>query len=155
WWAAGASLLAASATILRWLWTGTAEIPEMPEKDVGRGVRLPLYRSGQPGVGWWGMFITMLADGTAFVSLVFGFVFYWMARRDFLFTVEGPDAFFPTLAAVLAIGAWMLTRSAWRANNADRPGPYYGSLGVAALLATGAGGAILAGPAAAGLQPER
>src|SRR5690606_6503567 len=116
WWAAGASLLAASATILRWLWTGTAEIPEMPEKDVGRGVRLPLYRSGQPGVGWWGMFITMLADGTAFVSLVFGFVFYWMARRDFLFTVEGPDAFFPTLAAVLAIGAWMLTRSAWRAN---------------------------------------
>src|SRR5690606_15061887 len=43
--------------IVYWLWTGTAEIPEAPEMDVGLGDRLPIYRSGPASVGWWAMFI--------------------------------------------------------------------------------------------------
>ena len=49
WWlitiAFGAAFL---VPLLTWLWTGTAEIPEKPTKDVGRGLTLPLYVSG-PG----------------------------------------------------------------------------------------------------------
>src|SRR5690606_22164307 len=31
------------AAVIYWLWTGTGEIPEKEEKNVGRGVSLPLY----------------------------------------------------------------------------------------------------------------
>ena len=87
----------ALGAILAWLWTGTAIIPEKPEKDVGLGLRLPLYVSGPRSVGWWAMFITMLGDMTAFLSLVFGYFFYWTVHADF-----PPDGFArarPVLAA--------------------------------------------------------
>jgi cytochrome c oxidase subunit I+III len=156
WALGGVSLALAIATILRWLWTGTAEIPEKPEKDVGRGVRLPTYQSGQRGVGWWAMFITMLADMTAFISLAFGFLFYWMARPDFLSGYAGrPGAFWPVLSLLLGAGAWLLTMAAWRANGQDRSGAYYLSLAGGAALALGSAAAMLAGPALTGLEPER
>ena len=73
----------ALGVILFWLWTGTATIPEKEEKDVGLGLTLPLYASGPASVGWWAMFITMLADMTAFVCLVFGYFFFWTIHDDF------------------------------------------------------------------------
>jgi cytochrome c oxidase subunit I+III len=69
--------------ILAWLWTGTNEIPDEEEKDVGLGLKLPLYASGPTSVGWWAMFITMVGDGTAFGSLLFGYFFYWTIHDDF------------------------------------------------------------------------
>ncbi len=84
WWSlAGISAVLALGAILYWLWTGSAFIPEKAEKDVGLGLRLPLYGSGPASVGWWAMFITMLADVTAFVCLVFGYFFYWTIHPDF------------------------------------------------------------------------
>jgi cytochrome c oxidase subunit I+III len=58
-----------------WLWTGSAEIPEKKEKQVGHGLTLPLYTSGSLSTGWWAMLITMMADITACVSIVFGYSF--------------------------------------------------------------------------------
>ena len=78
------------AAILWWLWTGTGEIPEKQTKDVGLGLRLPLYASGPASVGWWAMFITMVGDGTAFASLVFGYFFYWTIHPDFTAGHAGP-----------------------------------------------------------------
>ena len=66
----------AFALILCWLWT-TAERPVRNARDAGCGFVLPVYVSGPQSVGWWAMFITVLADGTAFVSVVFGYFFYW------------------------------------------------------------------------------
>ena len=59
--------------VIYWLWTSTAPIPEQDGKDVGLGLRLPIYASGPASAGWWGVFITMLGDATAFASLIFGF----------------------------------------------------------------------------------
>src|SRR5690606_7680879 len=81
--AAGISAVLGRVTILVWLWTGTAEVPEKPAKDVGLALRLPLYSSGQASVGWWAMFITMIGDMTAFASLVFGYFFFWTVHEDF------------------------------------------------------------------------
>ena len=78
------------AAILWWLWTGTGEIPEKKTRDVGLGLRLPLYASGPASVGWWAMFITMVGDGTAFASLVFGYFFYWTIHPDFTAGQSGP-----------------------------------------------------------------
>ena len=103
-----------------WLWTGTALHPEKEEKDVGLGLTLPLYVSGSRSIGWWAMFITMLADVTAFVSLVFGYFFFWTIHEDF-----PPD---PTPGPgrrsgrdrrrARLLGAWVLTLLARRWNRA-------------------------------------
>ena len=95
-WAAGVSGVLGLGTILAWLWTGTAEIPEKETKDVGLGLRLPLYVSGRDSVGWWAMFITMLGVFTAFVSLVFGYFFYWTLHENFPpDPAPGPGLFWP------------------------------------------------------------
>ena len=155
WWASLVSGLLAIPTILVWLWTGTAMVPEKAEKDVGGGLRLPLYLSGQLSVGWWAMFITMLGDMTAFVSLAFGYLFYWMSRPDFLAGFAGPGTTWPTIALVLAILAWLLTLAARRANGRDQSAGFYAAIGAGVLLAAGAAAALVYAPILTGLNPER
>ena len=100
WWLATAAGLIGIGVILGWLWTGTARPPEAARMDAGRGLTLPLYASGPRSVGWWAMCITMVGDATAFVSLVFGYFFYWTIHAEF----PPPEATGPGLAwaAVLA-----------------------------------------------------
>ncbi|MGC1955296.1 MAG: cytochrome c oxidase subunit I, partial [Gammaproteobacteria bacterium] len=111
WWVAVASGVLAFAIIIAWLWTGTALIPEKEDKNVGLGLRLPLYRSGPESVGWWAMFITMLADMTAFAGLVFGYFFYWTIHDDFPPDPSPAPSLFGLmlLGAVLLLGSWGLT----------------------------------------------
>jgi cytochrome c oxidase subunit I+III len=148
-----ASTIVALITIVIWFWTGTGEIPEKDTKDIGLGVRLPLYMSGPQSPGWWAMGITMLAIFTAFVSLVFGYFFYWTLREDFI----PPGARSQTLWAWLALAAtilsWIATGLATKWNAADRGAAFYGASGIAVLGAVGAGGALLAHPYLAALDP--
>jgi cytochrome c oxidase subunit I+III len=154
WWAALVSGALAFATIVLWLWTGTALIPEKREKYVGLGLALPLYASGPTSVGWWGMFITMLGDMTAFLSLVFGYFFYWTARPDFIpDDVAGPGVLWPSLALVLLLAAWALTIAGRTLNSRNRAGATYATLALGALLACAGGAALLAGPWVTGLDP--
>ena len=95
--------------VIVWLWTGTAPIPEEPEIDVGLGLKLPIYVSGPASVGWWAMFITMVGDGTAFASLIFGYFFYWTIHEDFTAAAQGPGALWPMAALALFVVAWALT----------------------------------------------
>jgi cytochrome c oxidase subunit I+III len=143
-------------TILVWLWTGTAFIPEKPAKGVGQGLTLPLYASGSGSVGWWAMFITMLGDMTAFFSLIFGYFFFWTSRPDFLAeAAAGPGTRWPLSALALAAGAWVLTIAARRFNSKDAAGPFYASVLLAMVCALGSAAAFVAGPVATGLDPER
>jgi len=154
WWLAFISLALAICVILYWLWTGTAIIPEKDEKEAGLGLKLPLYVSGSSSVGWWAMFITMLADLTAFVSLVFGYFFFWTIHTDFPPDPSpGPGIFWPAAALVLLLGAWALTIFARRWNKRDWAASTYAGLLFAAALAIGGGTALLAGPWVTGLDP--
>jgi cytochrome c oxidase subunit I+III len=156
WWPAVASGVLALSTILAWLWTGTSRIPEKPEKDVGLGLRLPLSVDGPASVGWWGMFITMLADFTAFISLVFGYFFYWTARPDFLpGPVAGPGVFWPSLALGLLLASWLLTVLARRWNRRDAAALFHVALITAVVLALAGGAALIAGPWLTGLDPAQ
>ncbi|MDQ3585338.1 MAG: cytochrome c oxidase subunit I [Pyrinomonadaceae bacterium] len=155
WWLAFISLALAICVIIYWLWTGTAIIPEKDEKDVGLGLRLPIYVSGSASVGWWAMFITMLADLTAFVSLVFGYFFFWTIHQDFPpDPAAGPGVFWPTIAASLLLGAWALTLLARRWNKRDWTVGFYAGLLIAAGLAVCGGAALVAGPWVTGLDPK-
>jgi cytochrome c oxidase subunit I+III len=148
------SLLAALGVIVYWLWTGTAQIPEKPEKDVGLGLKLPLYVSGSSSVGWWAVFITMLAMLSAFMSLVFGYFFFWTIHDDFPpDRAQGPGLFWPLIAAALLLAAWALTVFARYCNRKDSALGFYGGSIGAVVLATAGCGALMAGPWETGLDP--
>ncbi|WP_299817470.1 cytochrome c oxidase subunit I [uncultured Jannaschia sp.] len=132
----------AVAAIIYWLWTSTARPPAQRMRDAGLGLRLPTYASGVNAPGWWGVWITMLGDATAFASLVFGFFFYWTARPDF--PPEGALHAAPVWVA-LATGAFALS---WGATVAARRVNRDGAEGRAmALLAGGAALTVLGGAA--------
>ena len=154
WWFAIGSLALAACVIMYWLWTGTALIPEKAEKDVGLGLKLPLYVSGSSSIGWWAMFITMLADFTAFVCLVFGYFFFWTVREDFPpDTASGPGVLWPLIAAMFLGITWISLWGARRWNKLDwRPG-FYGALLVAVCCAAVCIAALLAGPFVTELSP--
>ena len=145
----------ARASSWRWLWTGTALIPEKPAKDVGLGLTLPLYASGPASVGWWAMFITMLGDLTAFVSLVFGYFFYWTIHAGFpARAAPGPACFWPSLALAACCSApGLLTLLARAGTGATRRRLLRRRSRAALLLALAGGGALLAGPWLTGLDP--
>jgi cytochrome c oxidase subunit I+III len=154
WWLALASLVAALGVISYWLWTGTAVRPEQAEQDVGLGLKLPLYVSGSGSVGYWAMFITMLADSTAFVCIVFGYFFYWTVRDDFPpDPTAGPGALWPLLGGGLVVGSWWLTLMARRWNSRNRPGRFYFGLVGAGLVGVAGIFALLMGPFRSGLSP--
>ena len=151
WWLAAISGVLALGAVVVWLWTGTAFIPEKEAKDVGLGLRLPLYASGPASVGWWAMRITMLGDITAFVALVFGYFFYWTIHADF-----PPDPTYgPGLARdqrrLIAGGVGSDAPGAAVGNKRDHAVGFYVGLLLAAALAVAGGVALLAGPWATGL----
>nr|WP_259400510.1 cytochrome c oxidase subunit I [Roseovarius sp. SCSIO 43702] len=140
--------------IIYWLWTATAQVPKAPDRDVGLGLRLPVYVSGWRAPGWWAMFITMLGDATAFASIVFGVFFFWTARPDF--PPEGTshaDAVWVTVSAVGFVLAWGATVAARGLNRRERRGAARALL-VAAVVATlGAAGAMGLALWLPGLEP--
>lgn len=152
--AAGISGLLALATILVWLWTGTALPPEKDQKDVGRGLVLPVYASGYGAVGWWAMFITMLGDITAFVSLVFGYFFYWTIHPRFPPSGHtGPGWGWPLLALLAIAVAWGATLAARRWNRRSSPVLFYGAVTCAAVTGLCSGLALLQGPRSYQMDP--
>ncbi|WP_286762508.1 MULTISPECIES: cytochrome c oxidase subunit I [Rhodopirellula] len=160
WWIpAGCCSVLSFATIVTWLWTGTAEIPEKETKPVGLGQSLPLYVSGPAAVGWWAMFITMLGDMTAFISLVFGYFFYWTVHEDFPpeqwngEPVVGAGTIWPLVSVGLAVLAWCAVVMARRLNRGNHSVGFYSSslLAVAATVASGA--ALVWGPYSNGMDP--
>jgi cytochrome c oxidase subunit I+III len=136
WVITGISGVLAFALILCWLWT-TAERPENNARDAGCGYVLPLYVSGPHSVGWWAMFITVLADGTAFVSVIFGYYFFWTGAEIWPPPLVGElDLAVPAIAFPLLVLAAGLIRFAVAALCRARAGPFQLAvwLGCAALL---------------------
>jgi cytochrome c oxidase subunit I+III len=155
WWSlALASLVAAIGVFIRWLWVGTAGKPEKETKDVGLGLTLPLYASGPGSIGWWAVFITMLAVLTASVCLLFGYYFYWTVRDDFPpEPTTGPGLLWPAVGLALALAAWGLTLLARRWNRRGEAAAAVAALVWGPVVALGGGAALLAGPWTTGLDP--
>ncbi len=144
----------AIACVIWWLWTGTGRIPEKPEKHVGLGLELPIYVSGPKAVGWWGMWITMLGDATAFASLIFGFFFYWTAQPDFP-PPGSADANLVWLAfgSAALVTAWALTLFSRRTNQMGRVATVRAALIAAPLLAVAGAFALVMAAHTEGLEP--
>lgn len=157
WWTTTAAMsVVAFVALLAWLWTGTAEVPEKETKHVGLGLDLPIYVSGPAAVGWWAMFITMLADITAFVSLVFGYFFYWTIHQDFPpETSPNPNGTYLLTGGLLLLLAYGLTLSARYFNRTDKAFLFYAVLVLASVLTALGTVVLVAGPYGSGLDPTR
>ena len=154
WWPALSSLVLATGVIIYWLWTGTGLIPEKHEKDAGLGLTLPLYSSGPSSVSWWAVVITMLADFTAFMCVIFGYFFFWTIHDDFPpANINGPGVMWPTIAAITLLSAWAFTLLARRWNRMDWPTGFYAGIGAAVVLALAGIAFLLAGPWFTRLDP--
>ena len=111
------------------------EIPEKTTKHVGHGLSLPLYASGPASVGWWAMFITMVGDGTAFASLIFGYFFYWTIHDGFHRRPAGPGVVWPMAGpGLFAAGLGRHARGAATSTRAASPGRTRLALAAAARL---------------------
>jgi cytochrome c oxidase subunit I+III len=155
WTAMAVSTAIALGVILYWFWTGSALIPEKEEKNIGLGVSVPLYASGPNSVGWWAMFITMLADITAFASILFGYFFYWSLKTEYPPSgVPTPDPLWSTVASASLAASWLLTIAGRSWNRAERPRMFYAALMLSVVLAFGGAGALVAGPWLAGMDPK-
>ncbi|WP_245415107.1 cytochrome c oxidase subunit I [Aureimonas flava] len=148
------ALVVAIAVILFWLWRATAVIPEKETKYVGLGLDLPLYVSGPHSVSWWAMFITMLGDATAFLSLCFGYYFFFTVHADFPPAgTQGPGLLWPSAALALFALAWGACLLAHRVLRGGGVAAARALLALCVLASLGAGAALLWGPHATGLQP--
>ncbi|MCB8837958.1 cytochrome c oxidase subunit I [Aurantimonas sp. VKM B-3413] len=154
WYLTLGTAVVATGSLLVWLWRGTAIVPEKAEKDIGRGLSLPLYASGPQSVGWWAMFITMAGDGTAFLSLIFGYFFFFTIHPQFPPAgMEVPGLFWPLVSLLLFAAAWLAARLARRVNKAGRIGAARLLIAAGTLLALVASAALLWAPYSAGLDP--
>ncbi|MCK5931705.1 cytochrome c oxidase subunit I+III [Fulvimarina manganoxydans] len=154
WYATIAFMALATVSIMIWLWRGTAIIPEKPEKDVGRGLKLPLYTSGPISVGWWAMFITMTGDVTAFIGLIFGYYYFFTIHEDFPPpSGAGPGVVWPMVSLGLFLAAWGAAWLALERNRARRIGAARVLMGAGAGAALSAAAVLLWGPFATGLDP--
>ncbi|WEJ59363.1 cytochrome c oxidase subunit I [Devosia sp. FJ2-5-3] len=154
WWITAFSGVFFLAVLLYWLWTGTGVHPEKDTKDIGDGRHLPLYVSGPKSTGWWAMFITMTGDLTAYLSVVFGYFFFWTIHTDFPPAGEtGPGWQWPLVAFCLGLLAWGATFGARLANGSGSVGLARGLLVIGLVAAASCGLAIMAGPWTTGLDP--
>jgi cytochrome c oxidase subunit I+III len=99
------------------------------------------------------MFITMVGDGTAFASLIFGYFFYWTIHDEFTGGLAGPGVFWPMAALALFVVAWAATVCAREANRRGRMTTARLLLAAGALLSAAASIAALAGPWSTGMDP--
>jgi cytochrome c oxidase subunit I+III len=102
------------------------------------------------------MFITMMADLTAFGGLMFGYFFYWTIHAQFPPNgpgLDGPGVTWPMIALASMLAGWGLTIVARELNARGHVQLTRAAL-ASGMLATAAGGAAaLIGPWVHGLDP--
>ncbi|KHK91110.1 cytochrome c oxidase subunit I [Novosphingobium malaysiense] len=155
-WPALVSGLLTLAMVMWWVWTGTAEIPERPSKPIGHGLELPLYISGSSSPGWWAMFITMMADATAFSGLVFGYYFFWTRHADFPpdELAHAPGVFWPMLALVVGLVGWVFTVGGREVHARGGVALARAMLAASLVASLASAAAGLAGPWLSGMNPS-
>ena len=80
-WLAAVGVVLATGAFLVWAWQAE-ESRTNDVADAGNGKRLPYHFSSLQSPAWWGMVMTLLADATLFLSLVFAYFFLWTVSPE-------------------------------------------------------------------------
>jgi cytochrome c oxidase subunit I+III len=116
--AAVISGLLAVYCIIKWCWNLDRPMPQATI-DIGGGVRVPTYVSGQTSHGWWAMVITLIVAGMVCLLAGFAYVFLWSRRPDLW--IAPPDMATLVQALVLLAAAGAAALAAPPALRLDRP----------------------------------
>lgn len=75
--------------VLRWSWENGGQRNESSEKD-DASEEPPLHFRTQDGPSLWGMVVALMANGTLYVSLVFGWFYLWTAAPQWATPEQSP-----------------------------------------------------------------
>lgn len=88
-WVALVAAVVASVLLLRWT-THNGAHPRAAPLGVDEPVNPPLHSRSFNGPGLWGMLVTLLADGTLYLSLLFGWFYLWTVAPQWTVPEESP-----------------------------------------------------------------
>ena len=149
------AVIGALVFILRWSWhNGAHPIAEPVRADDPTDP--PLHSRTDNGPGLWGMVVGLLANGTLYLSLLFGWFYLWTVAPNWSVPEENPIAWVP-----LVVSGGLLTLATWGFNQLTarlRQGQTKGlelKLWLAAFLSLLHAGSLLWVLLAADLQPLR
>ena len=84
--------------LLQWSWHNGAHPVAAPFFE-DEPYSPPLHSRTCDGPGRWGMVVTMMANGTLYASLLFGWFYLWSASPQWYAPPEAPIAFIPLIAS--------------------------------------------------------
>ena len=129
-----AAVIALLPVLLRWSWENGAHPAAAPDARTAPGDP-PLHSRTADGPGLWGMGVTLLANGSLFLSLLFGWFYLWTVAPDW--QVPGDSDLsggLLLLATLLAsAGTWALHRVVGRLRRGDPDGLLVRLAAIAAL----------------------
>ncbi len=93
--------------LLRWSWHNGAH-PRADPLDENEPVDPPLHSRTCDGPGLWGMVVTLMANGTLYASLLFGWFYLWTVAPQWSVPEDTPLALWPLLASGLVLSVAVL-----------------------------------------------
>jgi cytochrome c oxidase subunit I+III len=117
------STLIVSALVLRWSWENGAHPSAAPLTD-DEPRNPPLHSRTCDGPGLWGMVVTLMANGTLYLSLLFGWLYLWAVAPHWSVPDEGAVAKLPLLASgsVLSLAVVLYQRTVLRLRQGEVAG---------------------------------
>ncbi len=107
--------LVALVFLLRWSWENGAH-PKAAPLEGTEPTDFPLHSRTQDGPGLWGMVVSLLADATLYMSLLFGWFYLWTVASQWQVPEQSPIAFAPLITSgvllSIAVGLyhWLVSR---------------------------------------------
>lgn len=93
--------------VLRWSWHNCAHQSSAPVRE-NDPVDPPLHSRTGDGPGLWGMVVSLLANGTLYLSLLFGWFYLWTAAPLWSAPGQGPLSLWGLLVSGLFLSAALL-----------------------------------------------
>ncbi|MGE6606689.1 cytochrome c oxidase subunit I [Halomonas sp. NPDC076908] len=108
---AGVAVIVAGIFLLRWSWENGAHPKAAPDARVTAGDP-PLHSRTMDGPGLWAMSITMLANGSFFMSYLFGWFYLWTVSPEWRMPETSPLSLIALIVAGVALtfGAGLLEK---------------------------------------------
>lgn len=111
-WVALAAVLVGLVVVLRWSWHNGGH-PHAAPLRADDPLTPPLHSRTCDGPGRWGMLMTLLANGSLFACLLFGWFYFWTVSPQWEVPGQAPLAAAPLLISGLLLSAGALLYRRW------------------------------------------
>ncbi len=109
--------------LLRWSWENGAH-PKIAPLTADEPHDPPLHSRTCDGPGLWGMVVTLMANAALYLSLLFGWLYFWTVSPEWTVPETRPIALAPLLASgvLLTLAAMLFQRAVVRLRAGDADG---------------------------------